>query len=89
VPGDGSGIESEQKCTDACRGSDGSITAGLSCVWTAATASSPYQCEYIISAMQERSPMTTIEPQGGGTACPEDERRSCKLDVSVYLFFLR
>ena len=86
VSGDGNNIESEQQCTDACRGSDGSITAGLSCVWTAATASSPYQCEMTVAAYQYMDYVVTIHPQGGGTECPNQKHRLCKVDVSVYLF---
>ena len=86
VPGDGNKIENEQQCTDACQQA---VMQGPPCssVWTDATASSSEQCEITLGATQERGPSITIQPQGGGTKCPEDEGRSCKLDVSVNLFF--
>jgi hypothetical protein len=88
VPGDCNNIENEQQCIDdACQGAP----PGTPCssAWIAPTSSSPAGgCEIWTGAMQERSPSITIHPQGGGTECPDPEDRYCKLDVSVYSFFV-
>lgn len=83
VPGDGSGIDSERQCTEAC----GAYSIAT-CEWTAATASSGFQCTATVAAYQTQEYAITTYPQGGGTECPDPKVRRCKVDVSVFCFDL-
>ena len=83
VEGDNSGVESERQCTDQCSSKPPQYSSLYSCVWTEATANSPYRCEYNIAANQRREVDVKLTPQGGGTECPDLEMRRCKVDVSV------